>query len=97
MEYLRQVWKNLREGYFRCKKNRAKASKSGSKATRLPTSNHFEQLKFLDDRTEESLSSPVTNIEDQMMDEPETAPKVSYRENFSNYKKHQKQQKKRQY
>ena len=44
---LKKEWKNLRDAYTRCIQKRTSLSRSGSKSTRLPTCNFYEQLKFL--------------------------------------------------
>ena len=89
MEYLKNLWKNLRESYQRCKSKRARLSKSGSKATRLPTCNFFELLTFLDDDSEGTQSTSTTNIDECFNEEPPPTPKVTYRTNFSSKRRNQ--------
>lgn len=60
---LKRVWKNLRDAYKKCKTNRGKVMRSGSKATKLPTCAYFEILSFLSDNLEESETSVTTNVD----------------------------------
>lgn len=87
VEFLKNLWKNLRESYLRCKSKRAKLTKSGSKASRLPSCNFFDLLTFLDDNTEEALSTSSTNLDDSINEELPQNPIASYRSNFSSKRK----------
>ena len=85
VESIKTAWKHLRDGYIRCKSKRTKLTKSGSKSAKLPTSNFFNELKFLDDdyaEQEESASGGVENNETQ-----QDTPKVPYRQGFSKKRK----------
>ena len=64
---LKKDWKQIRDGYTRCKKERTKRTKSGSKGGRLPTCNYYELLGFLSDPTDELLSQATSNLPDDQM------------------------------
>ncbi|XP_040577000.1 uncharacterized protein [Lepeophtheirus salmonis] len=56
---LKIIWKNVREGYVRCKAKRDRLMKSEVKKTRLPSCNFFRELEFLSDpHIEVVVSSP---------------------------------------
>ena len=56
-ELVRRKWKNLRDGYVKCKKKINALTRSGAGATRLPTCKLFDQLHFLRD----TCSSRITH------------------------------------
>ena len=87
VEFLKNLWKNLRESYLRCKSKRVKLTKLESKASRLPSCNFFDLLTFLDDNTEETLSTSTTNLNDSFNEESLHNAKASYRTNFSSKRK----------
>ena len=50
----------MREAYYKCKNNRSKLTRSGAKASKLPTCNYYNVLTFLSETTGEDNSISVT-------------------------------------
>ena len=50
----------MREVYYKCKNNRSKLTRSGAKASKLPTCNYYNVLTFLSETTGEDNSISVT-------------------------------------
>ena len=59
---LKRVWKNLREAYYKCINNRSKLTRSGAKASKLPTCHFYEVLQFLSVTSEEETLPVACNI-----------------------------------
>lgn len=94
METIKQVWKNLKDGWSRCQAKLNKlALKSGSKATgKRPTCKFYDQLVFLGDSynsidNNQSSSSQLTSAPtSSSSDLNQTTPKLPYRESFKRQK-----------
>ena len=57
-EFLKQCWRNLRDNFSKCLKNRERKTRSGAEVSTLPKSKLFTQMVFLKDSI---LNRPVTS------------------------------------
>ena len=59
---LKPVWKNLRESYTRCKRDSEKIMRSGAKASKLPSRQFYDIMRFLEDNTDQENHYVISNI-----------------------------------